>query len=83
LVRKPELCVSDATEVLKTGGPAGPGEIIKPMKVFAGVDPVAMDAYGSTLLGLKPESILSTVMAGKHGIGNADLKNVNVKEAKA
>lgn len=80
LVRKPDLCISDATEVLKTNGPAGPGEIIKPQKVFAGTNPVAMDAYGSTILGYRPEDIHSTVFASKHGIGSMDLKNINIRE---
>jgi uncharacterized protein (DUF362 family) len=80
LVRKPELCISDATEVLKTNGPAGPGELIKPNKVFAGTDPVAMDAYGSTILSYRPEDIRSTVLANKHGIGNMDLKKLNISE---
>lgn len=80
LIRKPDLCISDATEVLKTNGPAGPGEIIKPNKVFAGTDPVAMDAYGSTILGNRPEDIRSTVLASKHGIGSLDIKNLNIKE---
>jgi uncharacterized protein (DUF362 family) len=80
LVRKPDLCVSDATEVLKTNGPAGPGELIKPNKVFAGTDPVAMDAYGSTIIGYRPEDINSTVYANKHGIGRIDIKNLNIKE---
>ena len=80
LVRKPDLCISDATEILKTNGPFGPGEIIKPKKVFAGTDPVAMDAYGSTLLDFRPEDILTTVLASKNGIGRIDIKNLKIKE---
>ena len=80
LIRKPDLCISDATEVLKTNGPAGPGELIKPNKVFAGTDPVAMDAYGSTILDYRPEDIRPTVLASKHGIGSMDIKNLNIRE---
>jgi uncharacterized protein (DUF362 family) len=80
LIRKPDLCISDATEILKTNGPAGPGEIMKPMKVYAGNDPVAMDAYGSTILDLRPEDVRPTVLANKHGIGRMDIKNLNIKE---
>jgi len=80
LIRKPDLCISDATEVLKTNGPAGPGDIIKPMKVYAGTDPVAMDAYGSTIFELRPEDIRPTVLANKHGIGRMDIKNMNIRE---
>ncbi len=80
LIRKPDLCISDATEILKTNGPAGPGEIMKPMKVYAGNDPVAMDAYGSTIFELRPEDVRPTVLANKHGIGRMDIKNLNIKE---
>jgi len=80
LVRKPDLCISDATEVLKTNGPAGPGEIVKPLKVYAGIDPVAMDAYGSTLLDSNPENIRPTVLANQHGIGRMDIQNLVIKE---
>jgi uncharacterized protein (DUF362 family) len=80
LIRKPDLCISDATEVLKTNGPFGPGEIINPNKVFVGIDPVAMDAYGSTILGNKPEAIKMIVMANKHGLGRMDVKNFTITE---
>jgi len=80
LVRKPDLCISDATEILKTNGPFGPGEVIKPGKVYASSDPVAMDSYGCTFLDYRPEDIYTTVMANKHGIGRIDLKNLNIKE---
>jgi uncharacterized protein (DUF362 family) len=80
LVRKPDLCISDATEVLKSNGPFGPGEMIKPLKVYSGTDPVAMDAYGCTLLDFRPEDIHTTVMAFKHGIGKMYLKELNIKE---
>jgi uncharacterized protein (DUF362 family) len=80
LIRKPDLCICDATEVLKTNGPFGPGEIIKPNKVFVGIDPVALDAYGSTILGNKPEDIKMIVMAHKHGLGRIDLSNFTITE---
>ncbi len=57
-----------------------PGEVIKPMKVFAGTDPVAMDAYGCIVFDLHPEDVRPTVLANKHGIGRMDIKNLNIKE---
>jgi uncharacterized protein (DUF362 family) len=80
LLRKPDLCVCDATEILKTNGPFGPGEIIKPMKIYAGTDPVALDAYGATILGNSPVDIPMIVMANQHKIGTLDLKSLNIKE---
>jgi uncharacterized protein (DUF362 family) len=81
LLRKPDLCIVDATVVLKTNGPAGPGELIKPNKVFAGTNPVSLDAYGCTLIGFKPNEIWSTKLANKHGLGEYDLAKINIKES--
>ena len=47
----------DATEVLATGGPQGPGLVKRPRKVFAGRDPVAVDTYATRLLGVDPKKI--------------------------
>jgi hypothetical protein len=38
-LRKPDLCVADATEFLLTNGPAGPGELRRLDKVILGTDP--------------------------------------------
>ena len=61
----------------------GPGEIIKPQKVVVGQDRVAMDAYCSTLWGLKPEDIFQIKMAHELGLGEIDLKKVNIAKVKA
>ena len=83
LVRKPDLCIVDATEFVITGGPRGPGEIKKAQKVVAGVDPVAVDAYCAEILGLKREDVLMVKMAHEHGLGEIDPSKVQVKTAKA
>jgi uncharacterized protein (DUF362 family) len=82
LVRKPDLCVSDASELIRTNGPFGPGEIIKPMKVYAGTDPVAMDAYANTILDNRPADSELLNMASKHHLGRFDIENMNLKEIK-
>ena len=51
-VIRPDLCIVDATEIIITNGPFGPGEILTPRKVIAGTDRVAVDAYCCTLWGL-------------------------------
>jgi uncharacterized protein (DUF362 family) len=81
-VIKPLLCVVDASEFIITNGPFGPGELYKPKKVVAGVDRVAVDAYCSTLWGLKPNDIFMINKAHKHGIGEIDLKKLRIKEIK-
>jgi uncharacterized protein (DUF362 family) len=79
LVRKPDLCVIDSTEVIITNGPAGPGEIIKPQTVSAGTDPVAMDAFAAKILGLNPGNILKIKMAHDQGIGNMDISRLKIR----
>jgi uncharacterized protein (DUF362 family) len=80
LVRKPDLCIVDGTEVLRTNGPQGPGVLIKPQKVFAGVDRVAVDVYGANLLGVKGEEIRTTRMAHEHGLGEILLARLQIQE---
>ena len=41
---KPHLAVIDATRVLSTKGPGGPGVVLEPGEVIASADPVAADA---------------------------------------
>lgn len=80
LVRKIDLCITDASEVLRTNGPFGPGEIAKINKVFVGSNAVMMDTYGCTLLDNRPQDILVLDMAQKHGLGRTDLKNFVINE---
>jgi len=80
LLRKPALCICDATEYITTNGPFGPGEIARAKKVVAGTDRVAIDAYGAQILGYKPEEILPIKMAAEYGMGEINLKKVKIKE---
>ena len=80
LVRKPDLCILDGTEVLKSNGPGGPGKLLKPQKVFAGVARVAMDAYGANLIGVNPEEIRMIQMAHEHGLGEIQLERLQIRE---
>jgi len=79
----PDLCIVDATEFITTKGPFGPGEIIKPQKVVAGTDRVAIDAYCCGLWGLQARNILQIKKAYEHGLGEIDLNKVKIKEAAA
>jgi uncharacterized protein (DUF362 family) len=80
LIRKPNLCIADATELITTNGPFGPGEIIKPQQVIAGVDRIAVDAYCSTLLGLNPADVIMLKQGNQAGLGEIELKKINVKQ---
>lgn len=79
----PRLHIVDATEIIRTNGPFGPGELITPGKIVAGVDRVAVDSYCATVLGLRPEDILMIRKGHEHGLGQMDLKRVRVQEVSA
>jgi uncharacterized protein (DUF362 family) len=82
-VVSPDLCIVDATELITTNGPFGPGELAKPLKVIAGTDRVAIDAYCSTLWGLKGTDIVHITKAHEHGLGEIDLEKVEIEELEA
>ncbi len=80
---KPDLCVVDATKFITTNGPFGPGKLLKPQKVVAGVDRVAIDAYCTTLWGMKGEDIIMIKQGFEHGLGQINLKKIIIKEIEA
>jgi hypothetical protein len=79
VVRKADLCIVSAMECLKTNGPFGPGDVLKPGKVVAGVDPVALDCFGAGLLGLDGSQVGMVRKASRHGLGEIDLAKVKIK----
>jgi uncharacterized protein (DUF362 family) len=83
LIVRPRLTIIDATRILLRNGPTGGS--LKDVKVLdtliAGVDPVAADAYATTLFGMKPEELESTVAAAKLGLGEMDLAKVKIVKA--
>jgi uncharacterized protein (DUF362 family) len=80
LLRQPDLSVVDAIECGLNNGPRGPGETVKPNKIIAGTDMVAVDAYSSNLIGFSADEVRSIAMAAKHGLGKNDLKALSVLE---
>ncbi len=80
LLRKPDLCIVDATECVLSNGPAGPGDTVKPNKIIAGIDPVALDVYAATLIGFSNNDILTFDKARKLGIGETDISKLTIKE---
>ena len=82
-VVRPTLTLIDATRILLHNGPQGGNiEDVKRMDtLIASTDPVAADAYATTLFGLKPDAIDSTVAAYKLGLGEMDLTRIAVLEA--
>ena len=80
LVVRPKLTIIDVTRILLRNGPTG-GKL-EDVKVvdtlIASADPVAADAYATTLFDMKPEELGSTVAAAKLGLGEMDLSKVKI-----
>ncbi len=82
-VIQPRLTVIDATRILLANGPQGgdPADVKVLDTLIASADPVAADAYATTLFGLRPEEIASTVAAHAAGLGEMDLARVRIVPA--
>lgn len=78
LAVKPHLTIVDATRILVTKGPKGPGKVEHPHQIIAGVDPVAVDAFATTLFGLQPDDVGYIMHAHRLGIGEARLNRLNI-----
>lgn len=79
LVRKPDLCISDAMTFITENGPYGPGKLAGAESVVASTDRVALDAFCCKFLGLKPEEVTMIPKASRHGLGEMNLERLNVK----
>jgi len=80
LLRAPDLAVADATTILTSNGPFGPGKLAKPNVVVAGANAVSVDAYAARFLGLDAKSISMIVRSSALGLGETDLSKVKVRE---
>ncbi|MFC1682956.1 DUF362 domain-containing protein [Candidatus Zixiibacteriota bacterium] len=79
-VVKPDLIIMDANRILLTNGPSGPGQTRDDLTVIAGTDPVAVDAYTTTLFDREAMEIGHIRYAYEQGVGEIDLKKLNIKE---
>jgi uncharacterized protein (DUF362 family) len=80
LLLRPDLHVLDATRILVKNGPSG-GRLqdvqVKNL-VFAGTDPVALDALSTGLFGLQPVDIGYITKAHQSGRGEMDLNKIKL-----
>jgi uncharacterized protein (DUF362 family) len=76
---RPDLVILDAVRILLTNGPKGPGKTKDTGVVVAGVEPLAVDAYGATLFGKKAQQIGHLKRAHEMGVGEIDLARITVK----
>ncbi len=79
-VIQPTLTLIDATRMLLRNGPQGGNvaDVRIADTVIASVDPVAADAYATTLFGLRPDEIDSTVAAYEMGLGEMDVEKMRI-----
>jgi uncharacterized protein (DUF362 family) len=77
---RPTLTVVDATRILTGGGPTGGSlALVEPTDCIAvATDPVAADAWGASLLDLRPEQLPHIAIAARLGLGTADWQSVAV-----
>lgn len=83
-VVKPNLTVIDATRVMTSGGPTGPGTVKQLNTIIAGTDPVAVDSamvpltkwYGHSF---KAENVKHIKFAHELGLGEIDLNKLTIK----
>jgi uncharacterized protein (DUF362 family) len=84
-ILRPRLVIIDATRVLTTNGPGGPGKVITPRTVIASRDMVAADAtavarfewYGRKM---EPRQVRHIKLAHERGLGRMDIENLNTRK---
>jgi uncharacterized protein (DUF362 family) len=87
-ILRPGLTLIDATRVLTTNGPGGPGTVIRPDTVIASRDMVAADAmtvqmfewYGRKM---EPRQVRHIKLAHERGLGRMDVGNLSVRRTAA
>ncbi len=79
LIRKPDLCIADATTFLTEKGPYGPGKLGSAETVVASTNRVSLDAFGCRFLGLQPEEVLMIGKASRHGLGEMKPDRIRIK----
>jgi uncharacterized protein (DUF362 family) len=82
-VIRPQLTIIDASRALVTGGPGGPGEVRRTNQIIAGVDPVAVDAYGVGIApwfgrNFTPGQMEFLTLARRRRLGRMDLKELKI-----
>jgi uncharacterized protein (DUF362 family) len=87
-VLRPRLTVIDASRILSTGGPGGPGKVLTLNKIIASTDMVAADAMAvelGTWYGRKfrARQVKHIRLAHERGLGNMEIARQTIKEVTA
>lgn len=79
---RPTLTIMDAYRVLMENGPQGGNlDDVKEFKtIIAGTDPVAIDAFGATFLGLSADQIPYIVLGHERRLGNKNYRELRIEE---
>ncbi len=79
---KPKLTILDAYRILTNNGPTGgnPKDVRLTKTVIAGRNITSVDAYGTTLFGLKPADLPCIVLGNKFGLGEIDLSKLLIEK---
>ena len=80
-VRKPDLCVVDASRVITRHGPRGgsPSDIAEMNAQILSTDIVAADAASAKMLGQEPSGIGHIRLAAEAGFGEIDLTKIKIE----
>lgn len=83
LVVRPTMTIVDASRVLLTGGPTGPGRVIAENRFFASLDMVAADAVVTSRYSfggreIDPNDVAHLRAAYENGVGEIDLQKIRV-----
>ncbi len=82
---KPDLALIDASRVLSTGGPNGPGKVLGAGTILASADMVAADAATVARFEFagkmhQPRQVRHIRLAHEQGLGRMDVENLTVKQ---
>ena len=80
LILRPDLHVLDATRIMLKNGPSGGNleDVAVKNLVFAGTDPVALDAIGTGLFGMQPADLGYITKSHQAGRGEMDLNKIKI-----
>jgi len=86
-VIKPQLTILDATRALVSGGPGGPGEVKKPNLIIAGIDPIAVDSYGVSIVpwygqNFRGRQVEHLLISHQRGLGKIDIDQLRILKEK-
>jgi uncharacterized protein (DUF362 family) len=78
---RPAITIMDATWIMTTNGPAGPGTLAEKNEILASTDPVAVDTYAVSLFDtIELGDVWSIEESAKLGLGEMDLSKITIKD---